>query len=1320
MPTKSSHPTPVPISSSRARLWLWLVPIITMAAIIFGAAAMLSLSTVRESLLSSVLESQLGPSDQYDVQGLTSPSLSTYSIATLRIGPEARPDAVVQGLQIEIKPLALLRGRLSITKISAASVSVNLRNGSTKPKAQDKEEEATSVADILAALQRLDIATLNIPAVSLETSQRRYDLNVNGSLTTINDQRALNLAVSEAGGGRIEIRSFVEKKDLVVVANGTVADVSIQGSIAYGLRTSALSGKASTTLPGTFLSSDTVQLGPLEIALTISGTTDAPVVDARANLGRTTIDNRVIDGANGTLQATLKGLTVNEAVISSSGTVLGWQQAIPELGALASETATWTATARTSSVGELVLESLNFEAGDVSVVASGTLDTAMRANGKGTLSARGIGRLFGLENDASQFNVQASTDTTSPAANIEFKLDEAAAFSELSPFIGNTVRGTGRLGFADNVISVDALSVESLGNTITGSGKVLLTPPQNDVQNAQLNLTASWQDPEPRTAQLVANLTGPLASANLTTQLSTPEIKIGSSALENVALDINAKRTETAIVGSWAMTANWTKAPLTTKGTFDWREGQSFNATLTELTGNGFAADGALRATLPIGDIEGRVNANVEQLGPFSSALGFEMMGQAKGDIRFQKDGAKQSITTAFAVRDLAVGPLSATAGQLNATVDLARAQPSVAANFNLGRGDLVGQPFESFVLTATGPVDQLAFSAIAKTGEEKNALLDLGGRLERTNDTTRISVDKLNLESASNTLSLTAPTTVDINGGAIALSLSTFSINGGTAQITASQSATAVTAQIDIAKVGVDLLSDSTHPGLDTAIDATIEVSGPPTDLKVDGTLAATGTGEAQRKLDMVFQSFERRLSINATVTESTDGRISLAASLPGTIDATRLKISLLQDEAISGRIDGKINFASIARWLPLGDVDVTGVLTADMSVSGTMAAPLFNGRIDVAGGSYDDANIGLALRQIKASATVGNNGDVALTFAGQDNGKGTITGTGQLDLADDYSAVNVIVDAQLSALRAIDREAVSSRLSGTLKYEGDLASGKITGDLRSIGTDVFLAATTEPEIPLLRTITPRYPATPRQSNRGVLRSTSLDIKFDGNRSIRVTGQGMDSSWDGNATVIGTLARPRVAGVFTLLTGNASFLSQSFDLTSARVELINDGSLDPVLDITAERTRDGITAILKITGRASAPAINISSEPPYPSEEVLSRILFGKDMRQLGALEAAQIAAATTNIFGSGPGLMSIMRRSLDLDYIGIGGASGEALEVRKNFGRRLSFTIEQEVNGRDRLFSVEWYLTKQLAIRSTSDGQAGADIGLTWSKDY
>src|ERR1700730_8994129 len=110
---------------------------------------------------------------------------------------------------------------------------------------------------------------------------------------------------------------------------------------------------------------------------------------------------------------------------------------------------------------------------------------------------------------------------------------------------------------------------------------------------------------------------------------------------------------------------------------------------------------------------------------------------------------------------------------------------------------------------------------------------------------------------------------------------------------------------------------------------------------------------------------------------------------------------------------------------------------------------------------------------------------------------------------------------------------------------------------------------------------------------------------------------------------ITGTSAAPVVAGSLEQIRGSVDLLGKTFTLTRGAITFDGSPKLDPVLDIVAEASAADITAQVNIGGFASAPTITLSSTPPVPQDEILSRVLFNRGVGQITAGEGLQLAAA-------------------------------------------------------------------------------------------
>src|SRR5262249_21445914 len=104
------------------------------------------------------------------------------------------------------------------------------------------------------------------------------------------------------------------------------------------------------------------------------------------------------------------------------------------------------------------------------------------------------------------------------------------------------------------------------------------------------------------------------------------------------------------------------------------------------------------------------------------------------------------------------------------------------------------------------------------------------------------------------------------------------------------------------------------------------------------------------------------------------------------------------------------------------------------------------------------------------------------------------------------------------------------------------------------------------------------------------------------------------------------------------------------------RIVFAGGATPDPLLDITAEIAAADIVAQITIGGLASAPTITLSSTPPMPQDEILSRVLFNQGKGQINAAQGLPLAQAAAALAGHNFGVLERLRGGLGLDWLGFG----------------------------------------------------------------
>ena len=239
----------------------------------------------------------------------------------------------------------------------------------------------------------------------------------------------------------------------------------------------------------------------------------------------------------------------------------------------------------------------------------------------------------------------------------------------------------------------------------------------------------------------------------------------------------------------------------------------------------------------------------------------------------------------------------------------------------------------------------------------------------------------------------------------------------------------------------------------------------------------------------------------------------------------------------------------------------------------------------------------------------------------------------------------------------------------------------------------------------------------------------------------VFVRGHGLDSEWRGRLKITGTLAAPRIAGALDAIRGSFSLLGKSFRLSRGRIVFTESAKPDPLLDITAEIIAADITAQITIGGLASAPKITLSSTPPLPQDEILSRVLFNQGKGQINAAQGLQLAQAAAALAGQNFGMLERLRGSLGLDWLGFGSgpqgaapsivnpnpqnaaqanAGGGAISAGKYIAQGVSIGVTQGVSPPTSKVTVEIELGNHLTIGTSAGANGGTGVGLNYNYNY
>lgn len=480
------------------------------------------------------------------------------------------------------------------------------------------------------------------------------------------------------------------------------------------------------------------------------------------------------------------------------------------------------------------------------------------------------------------------------------------------------------------------------------------------------------------------------------------------------------------------------------------------------------------------------------------------------------------------------------------------------------------------------------------------------------------------------------------------------------------------------------------------------------------------------------------RAVDLRGQVTGLHGDRMALSGSLPLILRPSPLAIAIPPQGRLALNLQGGGDIGHLADLLPFGEDRISGKFAVDASVGGTIAAPSADGRLSLTDARYENFASGAVLTNLDAELIgSGDHFQLASLSAGDGSG-GSVKAQGSLTLSGSGGSA-----AQLSATLANFRVAASDEAlataSGTVSVIGPLTAPKISARLTVDRAEINLPSSLPPNVVVIQVTKINPGAAPKAAPSAPMLAAPLEITVDLPGPVLVSGHGLNSNWHGRLSITGTTAQPKIAGGLFASRGNVDLLGKSFLLTRGVITFDGTAKLDPAIDIVAEASASNITAQVVINGFASSPKISLTSTPPVPQDEILSRVLFNQGVGQLTAGQGAQLAAAAATLAGGGPGVFDRLRGKLGLDWLSFGqGPTGAASSILnpsvvtpttkstaavsagKYIAPGVSIGVTQGVSPPTSKVTVQVDVGHHFTVDTEAGQNGGTGIGIGYNYDY
>lgn len=425
----------------------------------------------------------------------------------------------------------------------------------------------------------------------------------------------------------------------------------------------------------------------------------------------------------------------------------------------------------------------------------------------------------------------------------------------------------------------------------------------------------------------------------------------------------------------------------------------------------------------------------------------------------------------------------------------------------------------------------------------------------------------------------------------------------------------------------------------------------------------------------------------------------------------------------AVQALLHLDMQLAELGAFTDLRGAEIGGALSCDIAVGGSWSEPTVEGRIALTDGRAAFPDSGTALRNVEILLEGDPEGLVIRRAQADDGAGGRITAEGQIrfDPARKLPLKGAITLDRATVWRA---QGSVVRLNGRLLLDGTAAAPFVTGRLDVAEAEIRLRPS-PPPLPRLPIADTEIEARLDATETSWLHAVSVDIGVFG-REIRVLGRGLDSTWRADMRVNGPADALRLRGSIAVERGFFLFLGRRFALDRAVVTLDGRRPPAPLIDLTATSRAGEMQARLFAAGSIEAPILNMESEPAYPVDEILARLLFGRSTDAITPFQAVRLAHGLNILRGRGRTLDVLERGQsmLRVDQLEIvqseEDAAVSAISVGKYVGRNVYVEGEKSFNGAADLITVEVELTPSLILTTESSPRIRDSIGLKWRRDY
>lgn len=495
--------------------------------------------------------------------------------------------------------------------------------------------------------------------------------------------------------------------------------------------------------------------------------------------------------------------------------------------------------------------------------------------------------------------------------------------------------------------------------------------------------------------------------------------------------------------------------------------------------------------------------------------------------------------------------------------------------------------------------------------------------------------------------------------------------------------------------------------------------------DLRVTGLTAGGAAGRAP-PADLALAASWAGGTVKATATATArglpDARAEIAFPMARAADGGFPAPS--PDAKLTGSVKWNGRIAPLWRLADIDGHTLDGDAVIDATIGGTLSSPRIAGNATIANGAYANEALGTRLAALNVAIQMAGE-QVTIKGGATDGARGRLSIDAALGLSGELNAASGGVT--LTAMQVVTRDDLVAAVDGALTLTPGAGGPVLKGALTVTGLEAEIPDPGLSDLVVVDVIDPAKPPPPPKPARSAAPPQVLTLDIDVNipGPAKVEGRGLNTLWRGDLKISGDASDPRIAGKLTLLRGTWDFGSRSFQITEGEIEFDGGPTIEPRINIVATQEEDGFTASLTLSGRASDPKIAVSSTPAAPQDEVFARLLFGRSVSSLSAVEGLELANSIAALSGGRDirgGVLGSLRDRFGLDVLAVDldDSGNAAVKAGTYFAENVYFELRQGGASGGTTGRLELQIDEHLSVETEVGADSSSSVGARYRLDY